>query len=148
MTAALVLLGLVLSPEATAAGISAEEALGELRRDGGQLWGRRIDVVWCFAQGDRVYLTADPGDPAFAPTGNLGVGPMPPGLAAANTAVTVAGRRCAMVVLPLPDDKLAARRLLIHEAFHVVQPDILPLPPAGEGGAGATLLERPEGRTW
>jgi hypothetical protein len=72
---------------------------------------------------------------------------LPAGVPPANTSVTLWGRRWAMVVLPLPTDLVAASRLLIHEAMHVMQPSVLPFPNT-QGGAGLDYLDGPTGRLW
>jgi hypothetical protein len=124
-----------------------------LARDAGRLWSARLDTIpWMGVAGERVYLTDDPRAEGYqrytAGVTDLWTGPVPPGVAPANTSVTWAGRRWAMVLLPLPADTAAAVRLLIHEASHAAQPAALPLPSYGEAGAGAELLDRPEGRIW
>ena len=124
-----------------------------LARDAGRLWSARLDTIpWMGIAGERVYLTDDPRAEGYRPyqaaAADLWTGAVPPGVAPANTSVTWVGRRWAMVLLPLPTDTLAAVRRLIHEAAHAAQPTALPLPTYGEAGAGADLLDRPEGRTW
>lgn len=118
-------------------------------RDGGALWGRSLaEVPFLFVDGDAVTLTADPAQPGYARAGALWTGARPRSLAPANTSVEWAGRRWAMVMLPLPDDPTTATRLLLHEAFHVLQPDVLPLPSFAATPAGAALLDEPDGRIW
>lgn len=118
--------------------------------DGGRLWGARLDTIpWAFVAGQRMYLTADPHQTGYVrDSGGFWQGPLPPGVTAANTSVDWAGRRWAMVLLPLPDDSLDAARLLIHETWHVVQPHVLPLPRYDQAAAGSDLLDAPEGRLW
>jgi hypothetical protein len=53
-----------------------------------------------------------------------------------------------MVMMPLPGGDAEATRLLLHEAFHVLQPDVLPLPDFPPMPAGAALLDEPDGRIW
>lgn len=61
--------------------------------------------------------------------GALFVGTLPDALPIANTAVTLGGTRYAMLMWPLPADRGARVRLLLHESFHRVQ-DQLRLPAA------------------
>ena len=142
------------SVEATEVGRFAQAARAaaqHLRRDDGALWGARLDsgAAWVGVRGKRMYLTADPGTPGYEPTGSgLWVGDLPAGVAPANTSFQWAGRRWAMVMLPITDHHESAVRLLVHEAMHAAQPDVLPLPRYQEGGAGAELLDGPDGRTW
>lgn len=121
-----------------------------LAADAGRLWGTRLDTIpWLFVAGQQAYATTDPQQPGFASDGaGLWAGPLPAGIAPANTATRWAGRTWAMVLLPLPADTAAGERLLIHEVWHVIQPRALPLPLYNETGAGADLLDRPAGRVW
>ncbi len=121
-----------------------------LAADAGRLWGARLDTIpWLFVAGERTYATADPQADGYTADGTgFWVGPVPAGIAPANTSVAWAGRRWAMVLLPLPADTVAAERLLIHEVWHVVQPRVLPLPAYDETGPGADFLDRPAGRVW
>jgi len=125
-------------------------ARADLARDGGHLWGVRLDTLqWVGVDGQRVYCTRKPDTTGFTMTADsLWVGPFPPGIPPANTSVTLWGRRWAMVVLPLPKDSIAASRLLIHEAMHVMQPSVLPLPKGTETGVGLDYLDGPTGRLW
>jgi hypothetical protein len=125
-------------------------ARARLAADGGRLWRTRLDTLaWLGVRGRAIVLSDDPRQPGYErrPDGLWG-GPLPDGIAPANTSVNWAGRRWAMVVLPLTTDTLAATRLLIHEASHVAQPSALPQPAYREGGPGAALLDGPEGREW
>lgn len=118
-------------------------------RDAGAVWGARLDTVPRFFVGDdSVYLTADPGVPGYIRRGDLWAGPLPGGVIPANTSLDWAGRRWAMVMLPLPDDTAAAARLLLHETWHVLQPAVLPIPLTAQTGAGTDLLDQPQGRLW
>lgn len=124
-------------------------AKGLAARDAGALWGARLDTVpWFFVGQDTVYLSADPGVTGYGRVGALWTGPLPTGVIPANTSLDWAGRRWAMVVLPLPDDTAATSRLLLHEVWHVIQPGVLPIPLFGATGVGTDLLDQPEGRLW
>jgi hypothetical protein len=121
----------------------------DLRADSGRLWGVVLDTIpWLGVAQGRLILTADPGDTSYGPSEGVWVGPLPAGMLGANTSIAWAGRRWAMVVLPLNPDSLVAARLLIHEAMHVLQPAVLPKPVYNETGAGTELLDGPIGRTW
>jgi hypothetical protein len=75
-------------------------------------------------------------------------GPRPAGIAASNTSQEWAGRTWATVVLPLPGGQGAVVRLLVHEAFHVVQGGLFPGETNTEYADGMDLLDSAEGRTW
>src|SRR5207245_3540972 len=130
--------------------VTVGRARALLTADAGRLWGVRLDTIpWLFVLEGRAYATAHPAQDGYV-TDGLGwwAGPVPAGIAPANTSVDWAGRRWAMVLLPLPADSAAAVRLVIHEAWHVAQPQALPLTPYNETGSGADLLDRPAGRVW
>ncbi|MEM9303810.1 MAG: hypothetical protein AAGE01_16960 [Pseudomonadota bacterium] len=59
---------------------------------------------------------------------------IPEGLGLANTAVDLWGTRWALVVAPLPQEAAERDRLLLHESFHRIQPQLgLPTIDAGNG---------------
>ena len=127
----------------------AAAAQAAFARDGGRLWGARLDTIaWLGVHRGRAYATADPRQAGFAHDGLLWSGALPAAVNPANTSLDWGGRRWAMVLLPLPADSAAAVRLLLHEASHAAQPAVLPTPRYMEGGAGAELLDRPDGRVW
>ena len=129
--------------------VLVDRARARLVADGGRLWGDRLDTLqWMGVRDGRAWLTADPQRAGYVRRGRLTSGPLPPGIAPANTSIAWAGRRWAMVMLPLPADSADAIPLLLHEAMHVTQPTLLPAPSYSEGGAGAALLDEPDGRTW
>ena len=125
-------------------------ARADLAREGGRTWGVRLDTLeWMGVDGQRVYCTRRPDTTGFTMTADsMWVGPLPAGVAPANTSVNRWGRRWAMVVLPLPTDLVAASRLLIHEAMHVLQPSVLPFPTENASGSGNDYLDGPAGRLW
>jgi len=111
-------------PEAAPAAFAALAA--DCRADGGALWGRSLcgpvllverdsRLVWANQAGAEGRLRARDG--VFS--GRLG-----PEVPLANTAVDWGGTRWAMVLLPLPDDPRATRRLLLHESFHRIQGEL------------------------
>jgi len=62
--------------------------------------------------------------------GDLFTGALPADVGIANTSTDWAGQRWTMVQLPLPSDQQQRDELLMHEAFHRIQPDRLPPPNA------------------
>ena len=131
--------------------IATARAHAALHRDAGRLWGSRLDsVAWLGVSGKTILLTRAPAAAAtgYAPTHGVWEGPLPATITPSNSSVTWAGRRWAMVMLPVYGDSLGAERLLIHEAMHVLQPSVLPAPAYDETGAGAAVLDEADGRTW
>ncbi|HEU4566196.1 MAG TPA: hypothetical protein VFS05_16155, partial [Gemmatimonadaceae bacterium] len=128
----------------------ARAARAHLAADAGRTWGARLDTIpWMGVAGKHIHLTDDPRRQGYeAGTSGAWSGALPGELTPANTSVEWGGRRWAMVLLPLPADSAAAVRLLIHEATHVAQPEIVPRPAANEMAVGSALLDEPEGRSW
>ncbi|GAB3400726.1 hypothetical protein [Flindersiella endophytica] len=129
---------------------AATSARAHVQADAGRLWGRSLaEVEWMGITDDEILLTADPGVAGYEPVeSNVWAGPRPAGIAASNTPQAWAGRTWATVVLPLPDDQDAVVRLLVHEAFHVVQGRLFPGEVNTEVADGMDLLDSAEGRTW
>lgn len=137
---------------AAAAAFHAATARAAARgaHDAGKLWGARLDTVPILGvAGKRILLSADPRRDGYVPVAE-GVwgGALPAGVIPSNTSLSWADRRWAMVLLPLPEDTVEATRLLLHETWHVAQPDLMPVPAYSESAAGSALLDQPEGRIW
>ena len=130
--------------------IDATRAHAALARDGGQLWGARLDsVAWLGVEGKTILLTAAPSVAGYTRSDGLWEGPLPTTVTPSNTSVNWGGRTWAMIMLPLPPgDSLMVERLFIHEAMHVLQPSVLPATEYSETGSGAAALDEPVGRSW
>ncbi|HEU4700605.1 MAG TPA: hypothetical protein VFS40_15580 [Gemmatimonadales bacterium] len=130
--------------------VAAQRAFAQARavamRDGGGLWGVRLDTPLLIADPQsRVAVAARPdAEGRLAARGSLYVGVLPPQVPIANTASEWAGTRWTMVVWPLPADTAARGRLLAHELFHGAQPALgfVPTDPAN------VHLDRRDGRLW
>jgi len=144
------LFALISCPQDPIPARAALEALGEYEEaalaDGGSLWGRELLGPMLFVDPRTRALVANQPDEAglLVERDGLFVGTLPPGVGVANTALEWAGVRWTMVMWPLPPERYARVTLLLHEAFHRVQPT---LPHAGGSGL-ATHLDQEEGRVW
>lgn len=99
------------------------------------LWGRPLVGPMLFVDPDTRSVYANrPGIPAT----------LPDSVGMANTSVYWNGRRWAMVLLPLPDNRDRRLNLLLHESFHRIQ-DSLGLPPRSPM---AGYLDSRDGRLW
>lgn len=134
----------------TAFATTAANARALLVADAGRLWGGSLAATqWMGIESDTIVLTADPEEPSFRQESGLWIGARPADVALASTAVEWANRRWAGVELPLPADSAAATRLLLHEACHVAQPELLPKHPAStESRSDSDQLDTADGRTW
>lgn len=114
--------------------------------DGGRLWGRSLDGPLLFV--DRATRTVAANIPdtegRLTRQGAIWVGELPPGQDVANTAVTWAGRRWTMILWPLSSHRVERGRLLAHEMYHRIQPEI---GLTGGEAPNAHLATR-DGRLW
>ncbi len=117
--------------------------------DGSRRWGISLCGPTILVDRATSISITNAGDSArtFQPlTGHDGfyAGILPPSEGVANTSIDFRGKRWAMIVLPLPEDRYQRIKLLVHESFHRVQPGLGlwgldPMSPA---------LDEREGRVW
>jgi len=95
-------------------------------RDAGRLWGRTLcgPLVTVDGQTGLAVATERPPQSTFEQRGTLWIGRVPEGMQVANTAFEWDGRLWSAVRLPLPTDPYLRIRLLVHESFHRIQPDL------------------------
>lgn len=125
----------------------AFQELSELsRRDGGRLWGQEIGgpLLLVDPKSRRVWANEADGEGRLKAKDGVYSGTLPKETMVANTSLDWAGRRWAMVLLPLPDAPQARRALLGHESWHRIQEE-LGFPAAEKPNAH---LDSPEGRLW
>jgi hypothetical protein len=122
----------------------------EIRRldeaDGGRLWGRPIGgpVLFVEPRTRAVVASEADGEGRLARAGGVYIGTLPPTVGVANTAVEWAGRRWTMVLWPLPESPRARARLVAHELFHRIQPEL----GLSVGDPASSHLDTREGRVW
>ncbi len=114
------------SGDSAAALTGVREFATACRRDAGRLWGRSLcgPLITVDGQTGLAVATEPPPEGTFTRQGSLWIGRVPEGMQVANTAFEWKGRLWSTVRLPLPTDRYARIRLLIHEAFHRIQPDL------------------------
>jgi len=132
--------------DTTLAMTAFREADVACHHDAGALWGRSLCGPVALADRQtRLVMTNDSAVKApFLPFGNAFVTTAPPGTGFANTSFDWAGRRWAMIMLPLPIDTFDRVTLVMHEVFHREQDSL---------GLGAmdlpnNQLDELNGRTW
>lgn len=108
-------------------GPSAAAELNQMcRADAGELWGVSLCGPLLIADPATRTVWASEADRQgiLAAQGGAWAGVLPAGVSIANTRLDWAGVRWTMVTAPLPDDPVARRVLLAHEAWHRVQDQI------------------------
>jgi hypothetical protein len=119
-------------------------ALGD--RDAARLWGQLLYGPMLFVDGStRSVMANEPnGNGLLRPSGEGFEGTLPEGVPIANTATTWSGVHWTMVMWPLPEDRHAREKLLMHECFHRIQKDLgLEIP-----DRPCSHLDTKEGRIW
>lgn len=117
------------------------------RADGGKLWGISLAGPMLFVDPRTRAVVANQADGAGQLTAQEGVwvGQLPSEIQPANTSLEWSGVRWTMVVwTALPGSVYESGRLLMHESFHRVQPE-LRLVPASPANAH---LDSEQGRAW
>jgi hypothetical protein len=123
-----------------------DEAKALSQADGGRLWGKPLYGPMLFADPTSRQIVANQRDPSntLRAQGGVWVGRLPSKYGVANTAVLMDGLRWTMVMWPLPDDRYARGKLMMHELFHRIQDDVgLP----GTDTDNGHLASR-DGRIW
>jgi hypothetical protein len=112
--------------------------------DGGELWGVELYGPLLFIEPATRFVAANLSASQLSATAGVYTGQLPPDQNPANTAIEWAGRRWTMLIWPLPSNRYDRRRLLAHEMFHRIQPDLgLPM----SNPANAHMATK-EGRIW
>ena len=95
----------------------------------GKHWGRAVAGPMLFVDPSSGSIVANQADAKglFTSREGIWVGKLPDGMAPANTGIDIGGTRWAMIMWPVPDNRYARRRLLMHESFHRIQ-DSLGIP--------------------
>ena len=116
--------GLAQTPADTIGAADAiHDYLGASAKDGGHLWGRSLrgPMILVDPVTRTAFASEQPPGGSFTEADGLWRGAIPEGIPTANYALTWAGRRWAMVLLPLPKDRFIRLALLLHESFHGIQ---------------------------
>lgn len=132
--------------ELTLASKYFREAESASNRDGSRLWGVPLYGPMLFVDSNTRFVVANQADKngALRREGEVFVGKLPENIGVANTATTWSGVQWTMVAWPLPEERQARVRLMIHELFHRVQ-DGINLP---SSDVVNRQLDQKDGRIW
>lgn len=108
------------------AGIAFTELKERLNVDNGKMWNHDLSSPLMLVNRDTRTFVANEQDAEgkLKKQGDFYTGMLPENINIANTAFDWNGKRWTMVFLPLPETKEGRLRLLIHESFHNIQPEI------------------------
>lgn len=114
--------------------------------DSARLWGVALYGPVLFVDRATREIVANAADSAaqLSAEGELRVGRLPDGVGIFNGGIDWGGRRWTMLAWPLPYGRFERQRLMAHELFHRLQPQ-LGLPAANPGNEH---LDRREARIW
>jgi hypothetical protein len=123
-----------------------QEAQAICREDNGKLWGVSLCGPLMFVERGTRMIVANQSDAEsnLVKKDNVFVGRLPEKETIANTATRWAGVKWTMVTWPLPSNKQARARLMMHELYHRIQDD-LGLPASNPPN---NHLDTREGRVW
>jgi hypothetical protein len=115
-------------------------------RDAGRVWGGSLcGPILLVDAGTRTAVASDrPGAGSFTGADGVFAGRLPDSVGLGNTAIDWAGKRWAMVLLPLPADAFGRMDLLAHESFHRIQSGLHLNGPDAVNGQ----LDEQDGRMW
>lgn len=112
--------------DTTGAARTIGDYLAAAKQDGGKLWKHSLlgPMILVDSRTRTAFATEPPPGGEFRQVNGLWSGNIPEGIPTANFALNWAGRRWAMVLLPLPQDRFLSLQLLLHESFHGIQDTI------------------------
>jgi hypothetical protein len=116
-------------------------------RDSGHLWGHPLYGPMLFVDPDTQFAVANQrdGEGKLTAQGDVFIGRVPPDMGVANTSLDWAGVTWTLVALPLPEHRRDRVRLMAHECFHRIEPQ-LGIQPVGD--VLNSQLDTRDGRTW
>lgn len=122
------------APDATQAQRYFETMQRQCTADHGKLWGVSLCGPVMFVDPVTRRVVANQADPKGALKSDHGVyvGVLPPDVLIANTSIEWEGVRWIQMLWPVAGDEASRRTLFAHEAFHRIQPQVLPIVAGGD----------------
>lgn len=109
-----------------------EETQELCSKDNGLLWGHSLDVPILFIDEENglIYSNKNSSKLNLEEKDNIYIGNLPDDLKVEKGPQKIDKRNWAVIPLPLPESKIEQQVLILHEAFHCLQPqiDLKPLP--------------------
>ena len=97
-----------------------------LKIDNGKFWNHQLyGPILIIDPNTRIFFANENNSSnQFKKINSIFTDTLPNELNIANTALNWVNKRWSMIMLPLPEDKIARNNLVIHELFHRIQPEI------------------------
>lgn len=97
-----------------------------LTLDNGKFWGKNLygPIILIEPETRVFYSNENNTTNSFKKVNSIYRDSLPTDVNIANTAIDWDNKRWSMVMLPLPIDKISKNNLVIHELFHLIQPEI------------------------
>lgn len=113
-----------LTPASAAAAFTEARAVSD--QDGGRLWGKPLYGPMMLVDPRTHFAVANQADPQglLKPVDGVFAGTLPTDFVSANTAVEWHGVRWTMIDWPLPEASARRHKLMAHELFHRIEPDL------------------------
>lgn len=94
--------------------------------DHGGFWNKEVygALLMVDPESRVFYANENNQEEAFNRIGAMYTDTLPPEINISNTAFNWGDKRWSMIMLPLPEEKVARNHLVIHELFHRIQPDL------------------------
>jgi len=132
------------SPEIIKAVLDESQEL--CSQDNGLLWGHSLDVPILFVdeENEIVYSNKNSSKLNLEEKNNIYIGKLPDFIKVKKGPQKIDKRNWAIIPLPLPENKIEQQCVILHEAFHCLQPqiDLKPLP------YNNSHMEEMEARVW
>lgn len=101
-------------------------------KDNGLLWGHSLDVPILFIdeENELIYSNKNSSKLNLKEQNNIYIGPLPDFITIKKGPQKIDKRNWVVIPLPLPENKIEQQCIILHEAFHCLQPqiDLKPLP--------------------
>lgn len=115
-------------------------------KDNGFLWGRNLYVPLLFVDesNNTIYTSTSSNSFCLEEVNGVYRGELPSSIKVEKGPIIIDGKTWALIPMPLPDNKVECHALILHEAFHCLQPKLRLKPEPYDN----THMEKMEARFW